>query len=126
MTKLSAAFCQRETFGNADILQLKNTGVTLDRARQLKCRDSATEEYRSERLYGAAEKVMTNLTPVFMDCRCNAKEGHTIRNSLHRQVGVVLSSSSELKKLTQKGQKEFRIIDQKQNFAVCRSAPVWR
>jgi hypothetical protein len=90
VTKLSAAFCQRETFGNADILQLKNTGVTLDRARQPKCRDSATEEYRSERLYGAAEKVMTNLTPVFMDCRCNAKEGHTIRNSLHRQVGVVV------------------------------------
>jgi hypothetical protein len=39
---------------------------------------------------------------------------------------AVASSSLEFKKLTQKGQKEFRISDQKQNLAVCRSAPVWR
>jgi hypothetical protein len=39
---------------------------------------------------------------------------------------VLLSSSLEFKKLTQKGQKEFRITDQKQKISVCRSAPVWR
>jgi len=40
----------------------ENTGVTLDRAEQLKCRDAATEEYWSETLWGSwtAEKVMTN------------------------------------------------------------------
>jgi hypothetical protein len=56
---------------NAEILQLKNTGV---------------------RLYGAAGQLKKwwQITPVFMDCRCNAKDGHRIRNSLHRQVGVVV------------------------------------
>jgi len=68
-----------------------------------------------------------------MDCRCNAKRwSQDQKQSSQASWGggaggaAVASSSLEFKKLTQKGQKEFRITDQKQNFAVCRSAPAWR
>lgn len=67
-----------------------------------------------------------------MDCRCNAKRWSQDQKQSSQASwgggggGAVASSSLEFKKLTQKGQKEFRITDQKQNFAVCRSAPVWR
>jgi hypothetical protein len=85
------------------------------------------------RLYGAAvqlKKVMTNHPSFYglqMQCkRWSQDQKQSSEAKSWGGGGAVASSSSEFKKLTQKGQKEFRISDQKQNLAVCRSAPVWR
>jgi hypothetical protein len=98
---------------------------------QLKCRDSATEEYRSETLWGSwtAEKVITNHPSFYglqLQCKRWSQDQKQSSQASWGGGGGVASSFSEFKKLTQKGQKEFRITDQKQKISVCRSAPVWR